>query len=112
MDLKGGEIILYSLRKSVAAFALMLLFKRKLPFEITKHDFKINPHEALDSSTILNKLIASNNKWFELDSTCLNSTMLPEVNAYVTKNSLLRYGTYGYFGSPTDNKQRYLFWRF
>ena len=25
-------------------FALMLLFKRKLPFKITKHDFKINPH--------------------------------------------------------------------
>ncbi len=22
----------------------MLLFKRKLPFKITKHDFKINPH--------------------------------------------------------------------
>ena len=77
---------------------------------VTRVDFKISPHTALESSTILNKLQNSNNKWFELDSTCSNSTMLPEVNAYVTKNSLLRYGTYGYFGSPTDNKQRYLFW--
>lgn len=77
---------------------------------VTRVDFNISPHKALESSTILNKLVASNNKWFELDSTCPNSTMLPEVNANVTNNSLLWNGTYGYFGSPTDDKQRYLFW--
>lgn len=77
---------------------------------VTRVDFNISPHAALESTTILNKLEASNNKWFEIDSTCPNSTMLPEVNAAITSNSLLRYGTYGYFGSPTNNKQRYLFW--
>lgn len=77
---------------------------------VTRVDLKISPHDALNSTTILQKLKDSGNKWFELDSTCPNSTMLPEVKAAITSNSLLHYGTYGYFGSPTDDKRRYLFW--
>ncbi len=77
---------------------------------VTRVDLAISPHTALNSTTILDKLKANNNKWFELDSTCPNSTMLPEVKAMIASNSLLHYGTYGYFGSPTDEKSRYLFW--
>ena len=77
---------------------------------VTRVDFKISPHDALDNSSILEKLKKSGNTWFEIDSTCPNSTMLPEVKAYITSNSLLQHGTYGYFGSPTNKESRYLFW--
>lgn len=77
---------------------------------VTRVDFKISPHEALNSTEILDKLKKSGNTWFELDSTCPNSTMLPEVKAVITSNSLLHYGTYGYFGSPSNDASRYLFW--
>ncbi len=77
---------------------------------VTRVDLAISPHTALNSTTILDKLKANNNKWFELDSTCPNSTMLPEVKAVIASNSLLHYGTYGYFGSPSNDASRYLFW--
>lgn len=77
---------------------------------VTRVDFKISPHEALNSTGILDKLKQSGNTWFELDSTCPNSSMLPEVKAIITSNSLLHYGTYGYFGSPSKDESRYLFW--
>lgn len=77
---------------------------------VTRVNFNISPHEALKSTTILEKLKQSGNTWFELDSTCPNSTMLPEVKAMITSNSLLHYGTYGYFGSPSKDESRYLFW--
>ena len=77
---------------------------------VTRVDFNISPHETLKSTTILEKLKQSGNTWFELDSTCPNSTMLPEVKAMITSNSLLHYGTYGYFGSPSNDASRYLFW--
>lgn len=77
---------------------------------VTRVDFNISPHETLKSTTILEKLKQSGNTWFELDSTCPNSTMLPEVKAMITSNSLLHYGTYGYFGSPSKDESRYLFW--
>lgn len=77
---------------------------------VTRVDLKISPHETLKSTTILEKLKDNNNKWFELDSTCPNSTMLPEVQAVIASNSLLHYGTYGYFGSPSNDASRYLFW--
>lgn len=77
---------------------------------VTRVNFNISPHETLKSTTILEKLKQSGNTWFELDSTCPNSTMLPEVKAMITSNSLLHYGTYGYFGSPSNDASRYLFW--
>ena len=77
---------------------------------VTRVDLAISPHTALNSTTILDKLKANNNKWFELDSTCPNSTLLPEVQAVIASNSLLHYGTYGYFGSPSNDESRYLFW--
>ena len=77
---------------------------------VTRVDFNISPHETLKSTTILEKLKQSGNTWFELDSTCPNSTMLPEVKAVIASNSLLHYGTYGYFGSPSNDASRYLFW--
>lgn len=77
---------------------------------VTRVNFNISPHETLKSTTIFEKLKQSGNTWFELDSTCPNSTMLPEVKAMITSNSLLHYGTYGYFGSPSKDESRYLFW--
>ena len=77
---------------------------------VTRVDLAISPHAALNSTTILKTLRDSGNKWFELDSTCPNSSMLPEVKAVIASNSLLHYGTYGYFGSPSKDASRYLFW--
>ena len=77
---------------------------------VTRVDFKISPHDALNSTGLLGELKKSGNTWFEIDSTCPNSTMLPVVKAMITNNSLLHYGTYGYFGSPSKESSRYLFW--
>jgi len=44
LDAAGAAMATVFAQAISVVFALMLLFKRKLPFEITKHDFKINPH--------------------------------------------------------------------
>ena len=44
LDAAGAAMATVFAQAISVVFALMLLFKRKLPFKITKHDFKINPH--------------------------------------------------------------------
>lgn len=44
LDAAGAAMATVFAQAISVVFALMLLFKRKLPFEITKHDFEINPH--------------------------------------------------------------------
>ena len=44
LDAAGAAMATVFAQATSVVFALMLLFKRKLPFKITKHDFKINPH--------------------------------------------------------------------
>ena len=65
-------------------------------------------HGALDESGILEKL--NKNANFEIDSTCPNSTMLPEVKKYIDQDSLLNHGTWAYLGNSTKASDRYLFW--
>ena len=46
---------------------------------------------------------------FEIDSRSTNSTMVPEVQKNLSKNSLLNYGTWAYL-ADNKNKQACLFW--
>ena len=77
---------------------------------VTRVDFKISPHKALESTDILDSLIKNGNQRFEIDSTCPESSMRLNVETNIENNSLLKHGTYAYLGSPSDPSGRYLFW--
>lgn len=77
---------------------------------VTRVDFNISPHAALNNTDILNGLIANGNTRFEIDSKCPESSMLLKVKTNITSNSLLYRGTFAYLGSPSDASGRYLFW--
>ena len=77
---------------------------------VTRVDFKISPHEALDNTDILESLITNGNQRFEIDSKCPGSSMLLKVETNITSNSLLKRGTFAYLGSPSEKSGRYLFW--
>ena len=49
---------------------------------------------------------------FEIDSKCPNSKMVPSINAQLKGDSLLRKGTWAYYGSPKQNlkSQRWFVW--
>ena len=49
---------------------------------------------------------------FEIDSKCPNSKMVPSINAQLKGDSLLRKGTWAYYGSPKENlkSQRWFVW--
>lgn len=76
--------------------------------------YSFNIHEDLDEpirkSGVLNKLITDQNPYFEIDSRCPNSSMLPSVLSNIKKDSLLKNGTWAYLGSASDESKRYLFW--
>ena len=65
-------------------------------------------HDILDQTDILTTL--GKNPNFEIDSTCPNSSMVPEVKQQIKSDSLLNRGTWAFLGSSTDAKKRYLFW--
>ena len=67
-----------------------------------------NLHEILDRTGILKTL--GNNQYFEIDSKCPNSTMVPEVKKQIGNDSLLKHGTWAFLGSSTKADKRYLFW--
>ena len=52
----------------------------------------------------------STEKYFEIDSNCPNSSMLPSVRSKIKKDSLLNNGTWAYLGSASNKSKRYLFW--
>ena len=77
---------------------------------VTRVDFSISVHDALNNTDILNSLTNNGNTRFEIDSMCPGSSMLLKVKTNITSNSLLNRGTFAYLGSPSDASGRYLFW--
>lgn len=67
-----------------------------------------NLHGILDRTGILPKL--NYNQYFEIDSKCPNSSMVPEVKKQIGNDSLLNKGTWAFLGSSTNKSNRYLFW--
>lgn len=78
----------------------------------TTIDFNEDLHGILDRTGILNDLIKQSVNRFEIDSKCLGSNMVNKVNKQIEEqdNSLLKYGTWAYLGSPSNSSGRYLFW--
>lgn len=66
--------------------------------------------KPLKESGVLDDLIKQNNNYFEIDSKCRNSSMLPKVQANLQANSLLQKGTWAYVGSPSRDFERYFYW--
>lgn len=58
----------------------------------------------------MEQLKKDDNKYFEIDSSCTNSSMLPKVVSNIKDDSLLKNGTWAYLGSATNESKRYLFW--
>ena len=77
-----------------------------------KYFFDINENldEPIQKSGVLDELIKANNNYFEIDSNCPNSSMLPSVRSKIKKDSLLNNGTWAYLGSASNKSKRYLFW--
>lgn len=48
--------------------------------------------------------------FYEIDSNCTNSTMVPKVQEKIEKNSLLSTGTWDFRKIPDEKPGRYLFW--
>ena len=67
-----------------------------------------NLHGILDRTGILPKL--NYNQYFEIDSKCTNSSMVPQVVEQIGNDSLLKKGTWAFLGSSTNKSNRYLFW--
>ena len=87
--------------------------KPELRFHSTeKYFFDINENldEPIQKSGVLDELIKANNNYFEIDSNCPNSSMLPSVRSKIKKDSLLNNGTWAYLGSASAPSKRYLFW--
>ena len=77
-----------------------------------KYFFDINENldEPIQKSGVLDELIKAKNKYFEIDSNCPNSSMLPSVLSNIKEDSLLNNGTWAYLGSASNKSKRYLFW--
>ena len=77
-----------------------------------KYFFDINEDldEPIRKSGVLDKLINDQNAYFEIDSNCPNSSMLPSVLSNIKEDSLLKNGTWAYLGSASNKSKRYLFW--
>ena len=77
-----------------------------------KYFFDINEDldEPIRKSGVLEQLITDKNYYFEIDSRCPNSSMLPSVRSKIKEDSLLKNGTWAYLGSASNKSKRYLFW--
>lgn len=70
-------------------------------------NFNENIHEMIDESGVLQGL----SRFFEIDSTCPNGTLVKNVKKTIKDNSLLNYGTWSYLGNLSQGDgSRYLFW--
>ena len=77
-----------------------------------KYFFDINENldEPIRKSGVLEQLITDKNYYFDIDSRCPNSSMLPSVLSNMKEDSLLKNGTWAYLGSASNKSKRYLFW--
>lgn len=77
-----------------------------------RYFFDINEDldEPIRKSGVLEQLITDKNYYFEIDSRCPNSSMLPSVLSNIKEDSLLKNGTWAYLGSASNKSKRYLFW--
>ena len=64
----------------------------------------------LNDSGLLSSNILSGRNYFEIDSSCPTSTMVPEIKKHIGNDSLLNNGTWAYYGDATNPKHQYLFW--
>ena len=100
----GGECEVYYDR---AAAVIVFDWKGKSTAGSTiKWDEKL--HDILDRTGILKTL--KYNQYFEIDSKCPNSSMVPQVKKEIGSDSLLNRGTWAFLGSSTNESNRYLFW--
>lgn len=100
----GGECEVYYDR---AAAVIVFDWKGKSTAGSTiKWDEKL--HDVLDRTGILKTL--KYNQYFEIDSKCPNSSMVPQVKKEIGSDSLLNRGTWAFLGSSTNKSNRYLFW--
>ena len=66
-------------------------------------DFSSNLHSALNNSGLLENDL-KNRDFFEIDSKCDGSTMVPELNKQIENKSLLNHGTWAYYGNAKKEK--------
>ena len=100
----GGECEVYY---DSAAAVIVFDWKGKSTAGSTiKWDEKL--HGILDRTGILKTL--KYNQYFEIDSKCPNSSMVPQVVEQIGNDSLLNKGTWAFLGSSTNKSNRYLFW--
>ena len=100
----GGECEVYY---DSAAAVIVFDWKGKSKADSTI-DWNEKLHDILDRTGILPKL--NYNQYFEIDSKCPNSTMVPQVKKEIGSDSLLNRGTWAFLGSSTNESNRYLFW--
>ena len=70
-------------------------------------------HDILENSGLLEtdlKDLTAREKFYEIDSTCPNSTMVPKVQAQIGANSLLNTGTWDFRKLRQEHPGRYLLW--
>lgn len=72
-------------------------------------DLTENLHDILDKTDLLETDLKGR-EFYELDSTCPFSTMVPKVKDQIGENSLLNTGTWDFRKIPNENPGRYLFW--
>lgn len=76
-------------------------------------NLKEDLHGILENSGLLKgdlKDYTDRNKFYELDSNCPNSTMVPQVKNQIKKDSLLSTGTWDFRKIAGEAPGRYLFW--
>lgn len=76
-------------------------------------DLSENLHGILANSGLLEtdlKDYTAREKFYEIDSNCPNSTMVPKVQAQIGENSLLNTGTWDFRKISGEYPGRYLFW--
>ena len=76
-------------------------------------DLSENLHGILKNSGLLEtdlKDFTARGKFYEIDSSCPNSTMVPQVQAQIGKNSLLSTGTWDFRKMSGEDPGRSLFW--
>ena len=76
-------------------------------------NLKENPHDILKDSGLLEGALkdhTAREKFYEIDSTCTFSTMVPEVQKQIKEDSLLSTGTWDFRKIAGEYPGRYLFW--
>lgn len=71
------------------------------------------PHDILKNSGLLEgalKDYTARDKFYEIDSNCPNSTMVPKVKEQIKEDSLLNTGTWDFRKIAGEAPGRYLFW--